>query len=173
MFGRPLGWIPHALGMGVVTALACALYWPFLSNPLVFDDWTFFSGIGFSYYATHPIGLQLRTPPYFTLAVTEILIGGVEAHRIVSLVLHLVCAFCLFKLIYDLMRAPAAETRGAEAERQGRALVYALIGAAAFAIHPGRVRGGLPRSAHDCHGNAFLAVVDRALRPRTRAQSSC
>jgi protein O-mannosyl-transferase len=142
MFARTPRWTAPALGVGLVVVLACALYWPFLRNPLVFDDWTFFSGVGFYYYATHPIGLQLRTPPLFTLAATEVLIGGVKAHRIVSLVFHVLCALCLFKLIYDLMRATlAAEPQGSEPEVQRRAIVYASIGAAAFAIHPVAVYG--------------------------------
>lgn len=134
-------WLP-ALGLGVVVVLTSALYLPFLGNPLVFDDWTFFSGMGFAYYATHPIGLELRTPAYFTLAVTEILVGGVKAHRTVSLVLHLACALCLFKAIYDLMVAALADDpRASGFESRKKAIACASIGAAAFAVHPVAVYG--------------------------------
>jgi len=55
----------------------------------------------------------------------------------VSLVLHVGCALCLLKLIYDLMRATSTAGRtGSDFEAQRKALVYASIGAAAFAIHP-------------------------------------
>jgi protein O-mannosyl-transferase len=142
MLARTSMWLLCLACAGAVAALACALYLPFRGNPLVFDDWTFFSGMGFAYYATHPVGLELRTTPYFTLAVTEILIGGVEAHRIVSLVLHVLCALCLLKLIYDLMRAASpAGPQGSDFEAQRKALAYASIGAAAFAIHPVAVYG--------------------------------
>jgi len=134
-------WIPNAAGAGLVAALACVLYLPFLGSPLVFDDWTFFSGIGFSYYATHPIGLELRTLPYFTLAVTEVLIGGVKAHRIVSLVFHIACALTLYQLIRDLVEATPIRRPAANPGSQTSATVCASLCAAAFAIHPVAVYG--------------------------------
>ena len=102
---------PHVIGVGLIMALACGLYWPFLGNPRVFDDWTFFSGFRFSYFATHPFGLDLRLPPYFSLAVTEVLVGSTEAHRLVSLAFHIGCALALYKLIYDLLRTVSASDR--------------------------------------------------------------
>jgi len=68
-----------------VAALTAALYVPFLGNPLVFDDKIFFSGHRFAYYATHPLGLDLRLPPYFSLAITQVLSGGIVAQRVVGL----------------------------------------------------------------------------------------
>ena len=59
------------LGACAILALAGGLYGPFLHNPRMFDDWTFFSGRNFAYYATHPFGLVLRAPPLFSLAITE------------------------------------------------------------------------------------------------------
>src|SRR2546422_466089 len=96
--------LSHWIAAGLIAGLACGLYWPFLGSPRVFDDWVFFSGQSFSYYATHPFGLALRLPPYFSLAVTEVEIGGMVAHRIVSLAFHITCALVLYKLIYDLLR---------------------------------------------------------------------
>src|SRR5258706_15642615 len=92
------------IAAGLIAGLACGLYWPFLRSPRVFDDWVFFSGQGFSYYATHPFGLDLRLPPYFSLAVMEVQIGRMFAHRIVSLAFHIACALPLYKLIFELLR---------------------------------------------------------------------
>jgi tetratricopeptide (TPR) repeat protein len=141
MFSRLSKWIPSIAGAGLVVALACALYLPFLGNPLVFDDWTFFSGMGFAYYATHPIGLELRTLPYFSLAVTEILIGGVKTHRIVSLAFHIACALVLYKLIRDLLRSSAARGPELNSGPKTSDVICASIGAAIFAIHPVAVYG--------------------------------
>src|SRR5438874_3572315 len=72
MLAGIIGRFRHWVAAGFIAGLACGLYWPFLGSPRVFDDWVFFSGQNFSYYATHPFGLELRLPPYFSLAVTEV-----------------------------------------------------------------------------------------------------
>jgi protein O-mannosyl-transferase len=123
------------LSVMLIAGLAGGLYWPFLDNPRVFDDWTFFSGYQFAYYATHPFGLDMRLPPYFSLAFTETEIGGMRAHRIVSLVFHLATALALYRLIYDLLRA-AAPADGRAQEAESRAALWACVGGAWFAIHP-------------------------------------
>ena len=135
-----IGRFPHWVASGLIAGLACGLYWPFLGNPRVFDDWVFFSGYLFSYYATHPFGLELRLPPYFSLAITEVLVGGMRAHRIVSLALHAACALALYKLIYDLLRV-VTQPNAPEPMQRERAAVWAFVGAAAFAIHPVAVYG--------------------------------
>ena len=131
---------PHWIAAGLIAALTCGLYWPFLGSPRVFDDWLFFSGQHFSYYATHPFGLEPRLPPYFSLAVTEVEIGGMVAHRIVSLAFHIACALVLYKLIYDLLRATTPEDRP-ESVSGANAVAWAFIGATLFAIHPVAVYG--------------------------------
>ena len=133
---RFLPWI----AAGLIAGLACGLYWPFLGNPRVFDDWVFFSGENFAYYATHPFGLEPRLPPYFSLAVTEVQIGSMMAHRIVSLAFHVACALALYKLIYDLLRATAPADRP-ESVPGANATAWAFIGSALFAIHPVAVYG--------------------------------
>ncbi len=134
---------PHIAATGVIVALACGLYLPFLGNPLVFDDWVFFGGSRFSYYATHPFDIfSLRSLPYFSLAITFIVWGEIQAHRIVSLVLHLACALALYKLLYDLLRLTLQSNRpGSVPEAQLDAATWAWIGAAVFAIHPVAVYG--------------------------------
>ena len=130
---RALLW--RAAGALTVAALAAALYVPFLGNLLVFDDKIFFSGRLFSYYATHPLGLDLRLPAYFSLTMTEVLWGGIVAHRIVSLILHIGCALALYKLLFDLQRAALRPANDADTA------LRAGIGAAAFALHPVAVYG--------------------------------
>src|SRR5258706_485500 len=130
---------PHWICPGIVAGLACVLYWPFLGNPRVFDDWVFFSGAGFSYYATHPFGLAARVPPFFSLAITEIFLGSMQAHRIVSLVLHVACALALYKLMYELLRAGVPDSSASQA--RSKAAGWAFMAATAFAIHPVAVYG--------------------------------
>jgi tetratricopeptide (TPR) repeat protein len=98
----------------------------------------FFSGQGFSYYATHPFGLELRLPPNFSLAITEVLVGGMQAHRIVSLAFHAGCALALYRLAYGLLRAVSHPGRP-EAASNANAAAWAA--AALFAIHPVAVYG--------------------------------
>ncbi|MDP2240178.1 MAG: tetratricopeptide repeat protein [Burkholderiales bacterium] len=134
---------PHLAGIGLIGVLACVLYLPFLGNPLVFDDWVFFSGSRFSYYATHPFDFfNTRNLPYFSLAFTYIVGGGIQWHRVVSLALHLACSLALYKLLYDLLRlTPHSNRASSAAEAQRDAALWALIGAAVFAIHPVAVYG--------------------------------
>ena len=134
----------HLAGAGVIAALAAALYLPFLGNPWVFDDRTFFSGGPmFYYYATTPLGLGLRLPPYFSLAATETLGGSMAVHRSISLLFHIASAIALYRLLYDLQRLAAQTGRGTapaspfDADAAARAAVVA----AAFAVHPVAVYG--------------------------------
>jgi tetratricopeptide (TPR) repeat protein len=118
----------YALDAGLIALLCALLYVPYLGNPLVFDDRIFFSGQRFAEYATTPFGFDLRLPPYFTLAFTEVVWGGrIEAHRIWSLVIHIACALLLYRLLLRLLR--------------GESGALALLGAAIFAIHPVAVYG--------------------------------
>jgi tetratricopeptide (TPR) repeat protein len=136
---RSMSWI----GALPILALACALYLPFLGNPPIFDDWVFFNGWNFAYYATHPFDLfGIRSLPYFSLAFTFVVSSGMEPHRIVTLALHAACSLALYKLLYDLLRA-TLQASPTEAGRQleRRAALCAMIGACAFAIHPMAVYG--------------------------------
>ena len=124
----------------LIAGLASALYWPFLRNPRVFDDWVFFSGEMFAYFATHPFGLALRLPPYFTLALTEMEVGTMMAHRVVSLAFHIAVALALCSLAYQLLRA-ALPSSGAGEEAERNAALCACAAAVLFAIHPVAVYG--------------------------------
>ena len=124
----------------LITVLACALYGPFLRNPRVFDDWVFFSGESFAYYATHPFGLGMRLPPYFTMALTEIEIGTMLAHRLVSLAFHIAVAIALCRLIHELLRAVLPSGQG-EKGAEPNTILWAAAGGVVFAIHPVAVYG--------------------------------
>ncbi len=134
----------HLAGAGVIAALAAALYVPFLNSPWVFDDRMFFAGgPAFYHYATTPLGLGLRLPPYFSLAMTETMGGSMQVHRGISLLFHIACALALYRLLYDLQRLAAQAGRAAvqEAGFDSDAAVRAAIVAAAFAVHPVAVYG--------------------------------
>jgi tetratricopeptide (TPR) repeat protein len=131
---------PALVGIGLVAGLASALYLPFLANPPVFDDLGFFSGRLQSYYATHPFGLELRVPPYFSLALVQVIWGTMEAHRILGLAFHIACSLALYKLIFDLQQH-AARHVGAPPGVGLEAHAPAFIAAAVFAIHPVAVYG--------------------------------
>jgi protein O-mannosyl-transferase len=132
---------PALVGAALIAALAGGLYLPFLANPPVFDDFYFFSGQLFAYYATHPFGLELRVPAYFSLAVVQLIWWEhIEAHRIVTLAFHFACALAVYKLILDVhgyaaRRASVAPATGLAAHAP------ALVAAAVFAVHPVAVYG--------------------------------
>jgi tetratricopeptide (TPR) repeat protein len=132
---------PHLVGAALVSGLACALYLPFLANPPVFDDFSVLWGQKFAYYATHPLGLDLRVPPYFSLAVVEYACWGcIEVHRTLTLALHIACALALYRLICDLLRCAAAT--GVALPATGlQAHAPAFIAACVFAVHPVAVYG--------------------------------
>jgi tetratricopeptide (TPR) repeat protein len=113
------------LALALLVVLTAALYLPYLGNPLLFDDKFFFSGRGFSHYAASPFGIGIRIPAYFSLALVETTVGGVHAHRIASLVLHMASAGALYALARSLQLRPLA----------------AFAAAALFAVHPVAVYG--------------------------------
>lgn len=127
---------PRLAGAALIATLAGALYIPFFANPPVFDDLYFLWGQNFAYYATHPFGLELRVPPYFSMAVVQLAWWGhIEAHRILTLAFHIACVFALYRLIFDIQwhaarRASTTPGTGLEAHAP------ALVAAAVFAVHP-------------------------------------
>jgi hypothetical protein len=132
----------HTIGIGLIVALACGLYLPFSGNPPIFDDIALFSGEKFSYYATHPFGLEPRVPPFFTFAVAQVLSGSMQVHRMLSLAFHLACSLALYKLIYDLLRTtPQPGRSGSVSVAQPDAAIWAFMAATVFAVHPVAVYG--------------------------------
>ena len=119
------------LATAALALIVAALYAPFLSNPLFFDDRGLFSGLRFAEFATTPFGWGLRYPSYFSIAAVQVLFGTVEAQRALSLLLHFATALALFAAIRSLQRLWPATPQAAE--RDG---VFALLAAALFAVHP-------------------------------------
>jgi tetratricopeptide (TPR) repeat protein len=111
--------------LALLAALACALYLPYLHNPLVFDDRLLFTGLRFADHATAPLGAGLRFPAYFSINSVHVIFGSIGAHRIVGLLLHVGVAWAL----YGFIRALAI----------GRFAAFAA--AAVFALHPASVYG--------------------------------
>jgi len=70
----------------------------------------------------------------------QVIWGSMEAHRIVSLALHISCALALYKLIFDLQRY-AAQGAAAPLATGLDAHVPAFLAATVFAIHPVAVYG--------------------------------
>ena len=132
----------HSIGIGLIVALASGLYLPFSGNPPIFDDSALFSGERFSYYATHPFGLEPRVPPFFTFAVAQVLFGSMEVHRVLSLAFHVACSLALYKLTYDLLNTtPRPGRLESTSVAQSDAALWAFVAAAVFAVHPVAVYG--------------------------------
>jgi tetratricopeptide (TPR) repeat protein len=135
------------LAILVISALAVALYIPFLGNPLVFDDLPFFFEAGFAHYATSPFGLRL--PAYFTIAFPQVMWGqfppwnDAELHRVISLAFHIACGIALYRFLHGLILATRAYSTlaGPDSTSYRDAQLLALVGAVAFVIHPVAVYG--------------------------------
>jgi hypothetical protein len=108
--------------LAFVGLAALALYGGFLGNPRVFDDRVFFSNPAFGYHAMTPFGLDIRLPAYFSLAFVEVVSGRMEMHRLLSLGLHIACAWTLYGILRRLLAA---------GERW-----LALAGSLLFVVHP-------------------------------------
>lgn len=139
---------PHLAAAGVVVALACLLYFPFLKNPFIFDDISLFSGSDFAHFAMLPRGIHLRHLPHFSLAFPQVMWGHFppwghpELHRMIGLAFHIACSLALYKLLYELVLAAKALPGGLPADdARANARTLALVGAAVFAIHPVAVYG--------------------------------
>jgi protein O-mannosyl-transferase len=118
-----------AVLLALLAGLGCALYVPFLGNPTFFDDRWLFSGHRFFEYASSPLGLAPRQPAYFSLAVVQVLSGKMEAHRAVSLLFHIGCAWTLYALLRELQRwSGSSETP--------QARLVAFSGAGFILLHP-------------------------------------
>lgn len=128
----------------LIVALAMALYVPFLSNGLVFDDRGLFTSMMVYDSALLPFNLQPRTFPYFTLGLIQVLSGSIEVNRIFNISLHLACAFTLFFLLRDLLRQAVRASNSQRIDFRPdpkRVQLLAGLGAGIFTIHPIAVYG--------------------------------
>lgn len=130
----------HAAGLLLLAVLAGLLYGPYLQNPLIFDDVNIFHSEVLTYAAIAPWELGIRGLPYFTLGWVETQIGGMPVHRSISLLLHILVAYNLFRLLEALLGAgeiPAAGNVHAAPRARSIALLVALL----FVCHPVAVYG--------------------------------
>ena len=71
----------HLLGFALISVLAVWLYFPYLENPLVFDDTNLFHTDILTTAAIAPWEVGIRGLPYFTVGWVETQIGSMQAHR--------------------------------------------------------------------------------------------
>lgn len=126
------GW--QALSLLLIAAITIALYAPFLDNSIVFDDHNLFTNLSVYDHAIRPFNLAPRNFPYFTLGFTEVIWKSIEVHRVISLLLHLLNTFLLFRLLGTWLK----EIGGAPPPQ---ATLLAVAGSLFFAIHPVAVYG--------------------------------
>ena len=114
--------------------LAVALvYLPFLGNPLVFDDRTFFSAGAVGYYAHAPFQFDSRWLPNASLGWTYTIFSDSNTYffHLGNALLHAGNVILLFYLLRQLVGAVISEQENSQAIIRG-----AWLGALVFAIHP-------------------------------------
>ena len=114
-------------------AAVCALYLPFLGNPLVFDDVPLFSGGFLDYYAHAPFKLEFRWFHFASMGWTARVFSDLfpQPFRLGNLLLHAANAIVLFFLLRQLLAAVLREQADALTVTRG-----AWLGALIFALHP-------------------------------------
>lgn len=117
----------------VVSAVAATLYGPYLENPFVFDDGNLFFTPRLTTAAVEPWELLTRSLPYFTLGWVQTQFGTMEAHRLISLVLHILVAWQIYQLLKQLLLLDVGRNEPADRER---AYVVAALLAVVFVAHP-------------------------------------
>ena len=124
---RDRGWVLALL------AAVCALYLPFLGNPLVFDDVPLFSGGFLEYYAHAPFKLEFRWFHFASMGWTARVFSDLfpQPFRLGNLLLHAANAIVLFFLLRQLLAAVLREQADALTVTRG-----AWLGALIFALHP-------------------------------------
>lgn len=122
----------------IIAIVAASLYGPYLGSPFVFDDGNLFFSSRLTTAAIEPWELVTRSLPYFTLAWVQTQFGNMEAHRLASLMLHILVAWQLYRLLEHILVRDTRHGVPADlAARQARtvAAVLALV----FVAHPAAV----------------------------------
>lgn len=128
---RNRGWILSLL------AAVCLVYLPFLGNPFVFDDVSFFYGNGVAIYADAPFRFDLRWLPYTSLAKTWLWVGDIpHLYRLGNVLLHAGNVILLFFLLRQWLSAvlPDAAKHSVSVGAWAGALVFACHPVAVYAV---------------------------------------
>lgn len=133
--------LQRLLALVLIAAVAAWVYVPYLQNPLVFDDGNIFYTSVLTTAAIAPWEIGIRGLPYFTLGWVETQIGSMTAHRLISLALHVVVAYKLFRFIETLLVLDRTPLLPSVPPAPGHARWIALLVALAFACHPAAVYG--------------------------------
>ena len=118
-----------------ISTVGSALYGPYLENPFVFDDGNLFFTSRLTTAAIEPWELLTRSLPYFTLGWVQTQFGTMEAHRLISLVLHISVAWQLYQLLKQMLVVEAGRNESAATARERAYFVSALL-AVVFVAHP-------------------------------------
>jgi protein O-mannosyl-transferase len=123
---RDRGWI-LSLFMAV-----CLLYLPFLGNPFVFDDMTFFFSGTADHYAHSWFHFDLRWLPNATLGWTELAFSNVVTHffHLGNLLLHAANVIFLFYLLRQLVTTAVPDCKSSAV------VIGSWFAALIFALHP-------------------------------------
>ena len=130
----------HLLGFALISVLAVWLYFPYLENPLVFDDTNLFHTDILTTAAIAPWEVGIRGLPYFTVGWVETQIGSMQAHRWVSLALHVLVAYQMFRFLEELLVASEPLPPSLAANPLHVRWIAGLV-ATAFVCHPVAVYG--------------------------------
>ena len=118
-----------------ISTVGSSLYGPYLENPFVFDDGNLFFTSRLTTAAIEPWELLTRSLPYFTLGWVQTQFGTMEAHRLISLVLHISVAWQLYQLLKQMLVVEAGRNESAATARERAYFVSALL-AVVFVAHP-------------------------------------
>lgn len=133
--------IQRGFAVALISLLTGWLYFPYLSNPLVFDDGNLFYTEILTIAATAPWKVGVRGLPYFTVGWVETQIGSIVAHRLVSLAVHILVAYQMFRFLEEALLA-GDESSPPSLPANGSSVRWiALLVATAFACHPVAVYG--------------------------------
>ncbi|MDH4428306.1 MAG: hypothetical protein QE495_17790 [Acidovorax sp.] len=130
----------HLVVLIVLALAGAALYIPFLGNPFVFDDGNLFFSERLTTAAVEPWVLITRSLPYFTLGWTQTQLGTMEAHRLISLALHVLVGWQLYRLLRQMLLIDYQQATPDVLMLRQASVVAALI-ALIFVVHPVAVYG--------------------------------
>ncbi len=133
--------LQRSLALVLIALLASWLYYPFLNNPLVFDDSNLFFTDILTIAAIAPWELGIRGLPYFTVGWVETQIGSMLAHRLVSLALHIFVAYQMFRFLEDVLLVGSEPLPPSLAANPLHVRCIAMLVATAFVCHPVAVYG--------------------------------